>query len=889
MPRSVYHQSPGNPIQYRLLPKEPLQIECAYHRGVDNDDNQFTLRVLKELVVASFAALMCCWVLTLAQGVTLSVVLVAAAIALVTLRVVQTHVAILRNASVILTAGALVYHLVALPFAAELYIALTATGLLAREMVRHFTFVATVTPTPLDTAWRIREAVNWHTLASSMLLVPFAMCVVFPQHAPLLLATGAFGSVALAALSAKSPVQYAGALRDAVRSWCSYNRGDDVVPGILLSPSGRCNQRIAMLLGVVLLNALLAFRFTGHALAVSATLEISSDWHSGSLLELLFNALSIVLPCAVIAVVPLGVVLLAVAIVGAPVFGRLEVPKPGIVPANEWKEITKRIRNSGNEDERESLYLGRISYDQSPLLVPEKVFREHAHFLGDSGSGKTARGLSPLLEQIVSRGNASVMVLDLKGDSPELLQTLYQGAKTAEELSRNKTVFPVRYFSLREDQATYAFNPFRLKCWQQLNALQKADILCGAMGLIYGPEYGAGYFSSANASVLYATISNFPMIGNFEELRDRIQHVIASPKRYGLDDKSRDAGNHVKMTVTKLATVAALNVTEDYTPNAATFEHRIDPTQLFRRPEALYFSLSATLGPGSSPEIARFATYMLLATATLTKNRTPVYLVVDEFQRMASSNLDYLLQLARSMDVAVILANQSMEDLRSTGLISTLETNCRYRQWFAISGWDDQDRLSRASGETVDSLPSKSVSRSQSERGLTTTTSRSRQAFIGPRLTKNDIKLVSDEDRKSIVLLNRGAGYAQFGAMPVIVENDFHITEDEYKKRRDADWPSCETGTFVPAEWQRPQPEVPHRGRTQNTAPAISQETITLEPPPRQPQPESSRNSQKKRKRNKRLRQEPAPQPKTSAAGLFDRYLKDHPLESPAKKNAEAK
>ena len=496
MPRSVYHQSPGNPIQFRLLPKKPLQIEFAYHRGVDNDDSAFTFRVLKELVVASFVALMCCWALTLAKGVTLSIVLIAAATALVSWRVVQTHIAILRNASVVLTAVALVYHLLPLPFAAELYIALTATGLLAREVVRHFTFVATVTPMPLDKAWTIREAVNWHTLASSMLLIPFAVCLMFPQHTPLLLAAGTFGSVGFAALSAKSPAQYAESFREALRSWCSYNRDDVAVPGILPSPSGRCSQRITMLLGVVLLNALLAFRLTGHALAESATVGISSTWHSGSLLELLFNVVSVVLPYSVVAVVPLGLVLLAVAIVGTPVFGRFAVPKPGIVPANEWKEITKRIRNSGNEDENESLYLGRISYDQSPLLVPEKVFREHAHFLGDSGSGKTARGLSPLLEQIVSRGNASVMVLDLKGDSPELLQTLYHGAKTAKELAKSRRTMPVRYFTLREDQATYAFNPFRLKCWQQLNSLQRADILCGAMGLIYGSDYGEGYFSS---------------------------------------------------------------------------------------------------------------------------------------------------------------------------------------------------------------------------------------------------------------------------------------------------------------------------------------------------------------------------------------------------------
>ena len=57
-----------------------------------------------------------------------------------------------------------------------------------------------------------------------------------------------------------------------------------------------------------------------------------------------------------------------------------------------------------------------------------------------------------------------------------------------------------------------------------------------------------------------------------------------------------------------------------------------DPSQFFERQEIFYFHLSATLGPGSSPEIARLAMFMLLTTATLTSQRRQVYLLIDEFQ-----------------------------------------------------------------------------------------------------------------------------------------------------------------------------------------------------------------------------------------------------------------
>ena len=892
MPRSVYRQSSGNPIQHKLVPSEPLELEFAYHRGVDNDDAEFTTKVLKELVLASFVALLCCWVQLFVFDVTLFVMLLAGLFMFVAWRRVKSHLVAIRDVSIAIIGVAWVYHLFPVPAAIEVYVALTATALVAREVLRHFTFVATVSPTSVDAAWDTREAICWQTLASSLLLVPIALSVLIPQYTPILLMITAVGCLIMAATFGNSLERFAAGFQSAVNSWCSYNRDDQPLAGVLVSPSGDCRRRLTMLVVAVLLNVFAFFRVTNLFQVSEVSVSFGNVLNSGSLLELFFSIGLLLLLCAVLAVIPVLLVFLAIGIVGTPVLGRLSIPKPSFVPASEWKEITDRIRSSQNEIERDSLYLGRVTFDQSPMLVPSEVFREHAHFLGDSGSGKTARGLSPFIEQVVGGGNASVMVLDLKGDSPELLQTLKQGAKTAKAL--NGIDVPVRYFTQRDDLATYGFNPFKLPCWNRLNELQKTDILCGALGLNYGSDYGEGYFSSANASVLYATVSHFPDINNFEQLRDKLAYVISSPKRHGLDDKSKDAGNHVKMSVTRLASIAALNITDDSTPNQAVADFCIDPTRLFLHPEAHYFSLSATLGPGSSPEIGRLASYMLLTAATLTERKVPVYLVVDEFQRMASRNLDYLLQLARSMGVAVILANQSMQDLVRYDLTSTLETNCRYRQWFAISGWDDQERLSRASGETVDTMDSISVSHSVSDRGTTTSTSRSRNDFIAPRLTKNDIKLVSDDDRKSVVLINRGAGYAQYGGMPVIIESDFHISAAEYGQRKAAPWPSTDTGTFLASDWERPKPEVPHRGRKPNTSPSISKETITVGPEP-QPKPTPSPkkpNKQRRRKSKGRAKQQSATSTKpvpSASVGVFDRYLQDHPLDPSGPTTAEGK
>jgi type IV secretory pathway TraG/TraD family ATPase VirD4 len=104
-------------------------------------------------------------------------------------------------------------------------------------------------------------------------------------------------------------------------------------------------------------------------------------------------------------------------------------------------------------------------------------------------------------------------------------------------------------------------------------------------------------------------------------------------------------------------------------------EQAIDLTMPFLEPQLLYFHLSATLSPSGAPEIGRLVNYMLLAASTQTERKHPVFLVIDEFQRMVAGNLEYMLQLARSMGVGVILANQSMEDLKksSVNLIPPIE------------------------------------------------------------------------------------------------------------------------------------------------------------------------------------------------------------------------
>ncbi len=291
-----------------------------------------------------------------------------------------------------------------------------------------------------------------------------------------------------------------------------------------------------------------------------------------------------------------------------------------------------------------------------------------------------------------------------------------------------------------------------------------------------------------------------------------------------MSDKQAEAGTHIKMVCERLASFKALNVTPDLTPDRMVAEQAMDPSRLFTQQEIFYFHLSTTLGPGSSPEIARLAMFMLLTTATLSETRRQVYLVIDEFQRVAAHNVDVILQIARSMNVGVILVNQSMSDLKRDNLVHVVESNCRLRQWFAISSPDEQMRLSKSSGETMDVLISESKSQRKDGFNVSHTSTRSANQIIAPRLSINDIKLASDAADKSIALVTRGAGYCQYGGMPVVIQSDFHISEKEFLKRKNSAWPKPGDGAFVPACWSILSE--PADSRRTKKGPTVTEETI---------------------------------------------------------------
>lgn len=457
-----------------------------------------------------------------------------------------------------------------------------------------------------------------------------------------------------------------------------------------------------------------------------------------------------------------------------------------LLHSDTWDRLVQRIRSSRDDIEQHSLLLGVNANDDTPVIIPRSILREHAHILGDSGSGKTSLGLASIMTQLIRFGDCSIVVLDMKGDD----QALFEGARIEAEQAQ----LPFRWFTNQLDHSSHIFNPLTQRHLQGLSLYQRTDMVTTALGLQYGTDYGQSYFSSANAERLYMIYEDEPNVSSFA----RMAQLVKQPTR-DLPPDLRSSVGHIRACLSRMAECEPLNAHAGLCEKPSALDHAIEMTDLFTAPQVVYFALPAAVSTTYGPEIARLALYSLLGAARAVHDRkTQVFVIIDEFQRVIAHNLDLIFQVARSMNIGLILANQTLADLKTAtkDLVPTIRTNTRLKQIFAASDLAEQRALVEASGETL------YHTRSWSEylgamTGVMSVTSVNVSEFISPRLRLNDILLASDHPYQSIVSISRGAGYAQYGGFPFVATSVHHIDHGEYTRRKRQRWPAETPETLV--------------------------------------------------------------------------------------------
>ena len=473
-----------------------------------------------------------------------------------------------------------------------------------------------------------------------------------------------------------------------------------------------------------------------------------------------------------------------------------------------WRSIIKRMRKSDNPLEKNSLLLGYVAADHSPVLVDRSLLFQHAHVLGATGTNKSSMGLAPLIEQLISFGDASVIVIDLKSDSPELFYAAQAAVKSLR--SEQGKDIPLKIFSLENETQSHLFNPFLTSGWTRLSILERTDVICTSCGLSYGFDYGKSFFTSSNSAVLRAANLLNPNAMSFRQLYQDVARLLGSDTDILLPEL-RKAGVHALEVIGRLASYEGMNIVPESGYDDEVLENQIQLVDYFEKPGVAYFRLPSTTSSIGAPSIARLVLYFLIIASKKANRTTKVHVIIDEFQRMASENLDQMLQMARSHDIGLVLCNQSLSDLRANSpkVFQAVNGNCAIRQWFSITSNDDIDMIIQLMGTHEEAQLSKVYG--------TETTATFRNEHV-PRARITDIHKISENPNLSIIQVGgSGRGYARYKGIPFVAFNDYHISAAEYAIRRGMDWPTGMPGMFTTKEVPPDDPlRVPPKGKPRN-------------------------------------------------------------------------
>lgn len=466
--------------------------------------------------------------------------------------------------------------------------------------------------------------------------------------------------------------------------------------------------------------------------------------------------------------------------------------------------------------EADHLFLGIEPHAQFPVLLSKEVIAEHVYIAGDTGSGKTALGIMPLLIQLL-RGNAApgstrnapmltepppMVVIDLKGD-PALFHTVRE-----EALKRRRAAgiendadprYAFRFFTPSPHQASYIFNPFDSMKSEARTDIQLCNLLLDSLSLNHGEGYGRSYYSRRSRALLFQALTHADTEKGGNGRPASIAELHEKLKRFTLrkgDIQAIDSEHGSAYDAFEL--LATIQTLAEY-PRLATATRDIDASQCILMPDVLehrqvaYFWLPAVLESISVREIAKLALYSLLTAAIDRQVRSPAeqrqaFLVIDEFQRIAGENFKIVMEQSRSFGISAILANQSQQDLRTpdADLRPTVRANTRTKMFFSITDPLDERELSDASGQEIAEFKSITIAGAPAGGEGSSTTW---QQSIKPRLTRNDIMSVSDHPNDLVLKVSRGAGYTQFAGMPMTVRTTYPMTRAEYKRRQRAPWP----------------------------------------------------------------------------------------------------
>lgn len=467
----------------------------------------------------------------------------------------------------------------------------------------------------------------------------------------------------------------------------------------------------------------------------------------------------------------------------------------------------RRLLQSSNPVERDSIYYGYTLHHQYPVVVPLGLHFEHMHILGAPGTGKSALGVAPLATQLIRRNDGPVIIIDLKGD-----MALFNTARIESD-NAGRTF---KWFTNKPYRSTYIFNPWRQSYLERLTLQEILGLFLVSLNMHHGDDYGRAFFGLKSRTFLQEALKAALDL-EASPVRNRRRHDgLGVPQSFAdleailrriSQNRDDQLSNELLVHVLQsLVDFPQLNMSPSPHANNVAVQNAIHMPEVIRDKQVIYFFLQALMDTTTVAEIARLVVYSALSAALAFRDETNtkprVYLIVDEAQILIAQNISNVLAQSREFGLACILVHQSLSQLNPPGGVDLREmviSSTSIKQFWSARHPAEKDHISKISGEVgyysaawdqpADSVIRGEIGRRYADSAELDPTFIRVSESVGPRLSSQDIEDYSRQPNTSIMSIERNAGLSRFqGAFPVHM--DWIMSETEFTRRNlEMEWP----------------------------------------------------------------------------------------------------
>jgi hypothetical protein len=334
-----------------------------------------------------------------------------------------------------------------------------------------------------------------------------------------------------------------------------------------------------------------------------------------------------------------------------------------------------------------------------------------------------------------------------------------------------------------------------------------AEVTLAALGLNYGPDWSKSFFASNNKQVILRLLAE-KKPRSFAEADEFLKSSFAW-KKLKIPLHNWRAGSHGPIVIEGLAQVLPMNLGDGGT--------KIELSDCLSAPGITYFGLPSLIQPIVASALARCVIHELVAAASVHKGpRVPVYLIIDEADRIMTHDIGAVFSKARSLGISLILAHQSMNQLRTSeaDFVPIVTQNTPTKIYFGpFLDREASDVIEAMGGETTEWF-----------RGSDSTGRESEREMLVKRLGARQRMDVALSPGRAFVNVSPGEGFAQY-KWPVAVDVPFTMSKEQYLEFVRKPWPT--EGAIVAIDYKQPATPPPPADKPKPLGPLFNSQGST--------------------------------------------------------------